>query len=207
VKIGIVVDGDAESQALKKLTRRIKIAGTQLLGPFYAPMQPKSTPKQIAKSAEKQVVILKRKRADKVVVLVDREDQAGTPGEIAISLEAAFHELGHQQVYVVIKNRKFENWLIADVGAFRQMPRRYKVSSAFEKAVSPDKADSVKDAEALINQIALKVKYHKRHDAAQIAEKQNEAEIGLNSRSFRRFLRLIGHPDYRDQSCKPKPNS
>ncbi|MGH9834830.1 MAG: hypothetical protein ACRD9Y_17570 [Blastocatellia bacterium] len=60
VKIGMVVDGDAESQALKLITRRIKIEGTVLLDPRFADIQPKSTAKQIARSAADQIAILKK---------------------------------------------------------------------------------------------------------------------------------------------------
>jgi hypothetical protein len=208
VKIGIIADGSAESQALRLLTRQIRIEGTQILDPIYADMQPTSTPRQIAKSAEEGIKYLKRKQAARVIVLVDREDLKGSPSDLATSLETAFREKGHSHICVVIKNRKFENWLIADPQAFKKMPARYKVTLAFEKAVVPDKADSVEDAEAHINRIVKgKDKYHKRRDAVQITAKQDCLEIGQNSRSFRRFLRLVGHPDYEDQSCKSKPKS
>ncbi|MGH9834829.1 MAG: DUF4276 family protein [Blastocatellia bacterium] len=140
-----------------------------------------------------------------VVVLVDHEDRKDCPGDWAVELEKAFKSLGYQDVSVAVKNRKFENWLIADVNAFRKMKARYKMTKAFENAVRPDKADLVEDAERLINQIVIKSEYHKRRDAAKIAQLQELEEAGRHSRSFRRFLRLIGYPDYRDQSRKPKP--
>ena len=54
MKVGIVVDGDAESQALRLLTERFDIEDVQLLAPAYANMQPKSAPGQIAQSAKWQ---------------------------------------------------------------------------------------------------------------------------------------------------------
>jgi len=124
VKIGMVVDGDAESQALKLITRRIKIEGTVLLDPRFADIQPKSTAKQIARSAAGQIAILKKQKADVVVVLVDHEDREDCPGDWAAELENAFKSLGYQDVSIAVKNRKFENWLIADVNAFRKMKAR-----------------------------------------------------------------------------------
>jgi len=205
VKIGILVEGDAELEALKLLTERIKVKGVQLLSPIQANMQPKSTPGRIARVAAAKLGVLKTKKAERVIILIDREDRQECPGDWAAEIEAAFNRLGHQHVKVVIKNRKFENWLIADVNVFKKLSARYKVTEKFEKSVVPNKADSVRDAKALLDQIAVKREFHKRRDAAQIAALQDYLEMGGNSRSFRRFLRLIGHPHYRDQSKKPFP--
>ena len=203
VKVGIVVDGEAESQALKLLTRRIAIDGVQLLDPRFADMQPKSTAKQIAKSASTQVSILKKQKADVVVVLIDREDRRECCGDWAVELEGAFDSVGFQGVKVVVKNRKLENWLIADVAVFRKLKSRYKVTSSFEKSVKPNRADSVEDAELLLNKVVVSGEYHKRRDAGQILGLQDCLEVGQHSRSFRRFLRLIKHPVYESQSRKP----
>ena len=205
MKIGILVEGSAELEALKLLTERIKIEGIQLLSPIQASMQPKSAPGQIARVAAAKLGILKTKKAERVIVLIDREDRPECSGGWAVEIEAAFKRLGHQHIKVVIKNRKFENWLIADVGVFRKLKARYKVTEKFEKSVVPDKADTVADAKALLDQIVIKHGFHKRRDAAQVAALQDHLEIGKNSRSFRRFLRLIGHPHYKDQSKKPFP--
>lgn len=204
VRIGIVVDGDAESQALKLLTRRIQLKDVLLLDPRFSDMQPKSTPKQIARSAAGQIVILKKQKADRVVVLIDHEDREECAGDWAVSLETAFLALGYEDIRVAVKHRKLENWLISDVNVFRKLKARYRLTKSFERAVRPNKADSIADAERLINSIVVKGEYHKRRDAAQITQHQEVGEVGQHSRSFRRFLRLIGHPDYADQSKKPK---
>lgn len=141
VRIGIVVDGEAESQALKLLTRRIQIKDVQLFDPRFADMQPKSTAKQIARSAATQILILKKQKADRVVVLIDHDDRAECTGDWAVVLEDAFNALGHQDVQVAVKNRKLENWLISDVSVFRKLKARYKLTKAFEKAVKPKPRD------------------------------------------------------------------
>ncbi len=200
MKIGIIVDGDAEMKAFRCLTERIGIQGVQLLKPIHADMQPKATAGQIAKAAEDKLGILRSKKADQIIVLIDRENRQECPGKWKDEIEMAFSELGYSQVKVVIKNRKFENWLIADAGVFKKLRARYQMT---EPLVAPNQADNVEDAEKLLNKITVKVEYSKGRDAAQIAALQDYLEVARNSRSFRRFLRLIGHPHYKDQSKKP----
>ena len=203
MKIGIVVEGKAESQALKLLTRRIKIEGVQLLAPAYADMQPKSEPDQIAGKAIKQVKIQRTRGADLIVVLIDRENREECPPEFARQLEQAFKRLGYDNIRVVIKNRTFENWLIADIDALKKLSGLFSVTRSFEKTVSPNKADTVGDAEALLKKIAVNHRFHKRRDASAITAVQEALEMARNSRSFRRFLRVVGHPQYLTQSKKP----
>ncbi|MCH8961998.1 MAG: DUF4276 family protein, partial [Bacteroidetes bacterium] len=106
-------------------------------------------------------------------------------------------------VTVVVKNHSFENWLIADVKALRSLRGRFKVTRSFEKKVIPNKADHVADAEGLLNTIAVKRPYHKRRDAVHVTAVQEALEMARNSRSFRRFLRDVGHPQYLSQSKRP----
>lgn len=198
-----MVDGDAESQALKLLTQRISIRGTQLLDPIYANMQPRSTPGQIARSAKPKIDVLTARGVDKIVVLIDKEDRQECPTQFASSIEEAFNALGCPHVKVAVKNRKFENWLIADADVFNQLRSRYRITRAFQRAVSPNKADSVADAEGLLNRIVVSGEYHKRRDAQQITGLQEADKMARNSRSFRRFLRLVGYANYSLQSKRP----
>lgn len=205
MRIGIIVDGAAESQALKLLTRRIEIPEVELLDPIFSNMQPKSTPAQIARSAKAQVgVLVNARKADTIIVLIDREDRGECPPEFAEAIESAFKHLDCPNVKVAIKDKKFENWLVSDVTVFRRFAARYRVTGAFRSRVAPNKADSVRDAEELLNQICIgKEPYHKRRDAAKITDAQAVLEIAKNSRSFRRFLRLLGHDEYLNQSKRP----
>ncbi len=205
MKIGIIVDGDAESQALFNLTQNINIGNTQIIKPIYADIQPKASFEQIAKKALKSIGFLRGKNADKIIVFIDREDSETCPTEIKNNLEEAFKTIANEEIEVVVKNRKFENWLCADVEALRKMPKRFSVTNAFENQVKNNKADSIKDAEKLLDTIIIpkESQYHKRKDAQNITAKQNILNIACNSRSFRRFLRLISHPSYLKQSKKP----
>lgn len=203
MKVGIVVDGDAESQALKLLMQRIEIEGVQWLKPAHAKMHPSSPPGRIARTAIKKVDIQRDRGADLIVVLIDREDRDECPPAFARQIKQAFAQLGYDDITVVVKNRTFENWLIADIDALKELSGLFSVTRSFERTVSPNKADNVGDAEALLKKIAVKRRFHKRHDASAITEKQQALEIARNSRSFRRFLRVVGHPQYLTQSKKP----
>lgn len=207
MKIGIVVDGREESQALKNLTQRLSRPDRQILSPRYADMQPKASPAQIVRAAIKQVRELINEDVERIFVLMDREDNEKCATEIKDEIERTFEKFDYKQVKVVIKNRKFENWLIADLEALKKMPKRFNLTKSFRTSVEPNKADNVNDAEALLNTIAVKTNYHKRKDAAAITQHQNELRIALNSRSFRRLLRLLNHPHYSDQSKRPNKSS
>lgn len=204
MKIGIIVEGLGEFHSLREVYAKLRLrSGDQLLAPAHARLHPKSAPDQIAKSALRPVDILKKRGADAVLLLIDREDRPDCAPEFAQAIETAFVAMG-EQVHVVVKNRKFENWLIADPKALAGLKGRFKPTEAFRKHVSPNKADNVPDGAALLKQICVKGSYyHKTQDPPRILEKMDITEAGKNSRSFRRFLRLLGDKRYRDQSRKP----
>lgn len=204
MKIGVVVDGDAESQALKLILRKIEIPRRQLLGPAFARMHPDSPVRQIARRAIDQFKVLKSRGAERFIVLIDCETPERCPPEFAGSIARALDAKGWRNVDVVVKRLTFENWLIADVEALKEMKARWKVTKSFQQKVSPNKADNVSDPTAELNKIAKKgLAYRKRKDGLLIAERQQPLRIAANSRSFRRFLRVAGHPDYESQSRKP----
>ena len=204
MKIGVVVDGDAESQALKLILRKIEIGKRQFLDPAYARMQPNSPPGQIALRAIDRLKVLKSRGAKRFIVLIDCEAPERCPPGFARSIEQALDGKGWPDVDVVVKRLTFENWLIADVDALKEMTARWKVTRAFQRKVSPDKADNVNDPKGELNKIARKGReYEKRKDGLAIAEHQQPLRVAANSRSFRRFLRVAGHPAYKSQSRKP----
>ena len=104
---------------------------------------------------------------------------------------------------VVIKNRKLENWAIADLDALSSHPERFKVNAAARRAVEPNKADVI-DAEELLKRLCQKVEYSKVKDSERIFSIADPTRIALHSRSFRKFLSVTGHPDYLEQSRRPK---
>jgi hypothetical protein len=203
VKVGIVVDGQAESQALKRLLPKIKTPRRNLTGPAYADIQPRASAAQIARSVAPKLKVLQGSGADAFVVLLDCEDAERCPPRFAREIEQALAELDWPGVDVVVKRLSFENWLIADVHALREMRARFRVTRRFEKKVSPNKADHVADAQAELGRLCLGDAYHKRRDPVEIARHQQPRRIAENSRSFRRFLRVVGCGKYANQSRNP----
>lgn len=202
MKIGIITDGRAELHALKRLFPKLQDAGA-IVGAFHADLQPKGTPQQMVRNALDGVHTLRHRNADRIVLLIDREDLPKCPPELARQITAAFQDFGYADVCVAVKDRALENWLIADPGALRRLGKRFKVSPRFAKHVSPNKADHVSDALGLLRRAAVKQSYHKGRDPARILEKLDVSAAAKNSRSFRRFLRLMRDSRYRTQSKKP----
>lgn len=202
MSIGLVVDGQAESQALKLLIRRIVIPNNQLLGPFFANMQPKSTAAQIARSAATRLDFLQTRGVDLTVVLIDREDREECPGDWAQQITTAFNNSGFENVVTVVKNRAFENWLVSDVDTLAGLAN-FQVSNTVRRMIEPNKADNRADAAALLSRMKLNGSYQKGSDPHIITRRQDVLRIASNSRSFRRFLHVIGHENYQDQSRFP----
>jgi hypothetical protein len=103
---------------------------------------------------------------------------------------------------VVIKNRMFENWLVADVEAVKIQRARFRLSTAAERSIVPNKADNVAALEVL-KTAAVRTSYSKVPDSQRILERADIQRIAANSRSFRRLLRVVGHPGYAGQSRLP----
>lgn len=202
MKVGIVVEGQAELLALRRLLPKIRAPGRQLTA-AHALMQPHAPPGQIALAATKKLATLRADGAQTFVVLIDCEDPGRCPCQFAKGIQQALAKLEWPGVHVVVKTLKFENWLIADVDALKRMRARFRVTRRFEKRVSPNKADNVADATAELARLCQGDAYHKREDPLKIAEHQEPRRIAENSRSFRRFLRVVGCRKYASQSRKP----
>ncbi|WP_341905975.1 DUF4276 family protein [Polaromonas sp. YR568] len=201
-RIGIVVEGNGEVPAFKQLIPKLTSPNGILGQPLRADLQPKATPAQVAASAKAAIGYFCRRNVDLIVVLIDLEDNPSA-STFSKNLQAAFTKLyPHIAVEVVVKNSCVENWLIADVDALRKQPKRFAVTPALVRSVCPDKADSL-DAQTLLNKAALKFEYDKGADPQKIMSHQNPLEVAQHSRSFRRFLRVIGNPDYQHQSRSP----
>jgi hypothetical protein len=202
MKIGIFVDGNAEANAQRKILEKIRIPGVEFLGPIYVDMQPKATPRQIARKIIDKSGLTANK-TEYNIILIDKEDRNDCTIAFANNIESALNSFNKQKFYVVIKQIQFENWLIASPSSFSRMKKRFAETAQLTKYVTPNLADNIQTPVSLINKIALKTYYHKRNDAVQIASLCDIKEMASNSRSFRRYLRLIGHPLYSKQSKKP----
>lgn len=203
MNVGVVVEGQAESQALGRILPKIKAPGRKLTHVVYADMQPTAPPAQIARKAVGGLKILKAKGAEGFVVLLDCEDPSRCPVQLAQEIERSLAKLDWPDVHVVVKRFTFENWLIADVAALKEMRARFRVTKRFERRVSPNKADNVVDAAGELARLCQGAAYHKRNDPKEIAGHQEPQRIAANSRSFRRFLRVVGCSRYGKQSRDP----
>jgi hypothetical protein len=139
--------------------------------------------------------------ADLIIVLLDREQQSDCPGKIANTLESGFARIINKPVRVAIKNSKYENWLIGDLGALKAHPKRYNVTAALEKRVVPNKADNL-DAEAELKRSIIKGQYDKVPDSDLILKSADVDSLAKNSRSFRHFLHILRCEPYRHQCRK-----
>jgi Domain of unknown function (DUF4276) len=203
VKIGLVVDGFAEFYSLPLL--RIELeqnSGHQLIGPVKAEIQPTAPLPQIARSCLPSISILGAKGAKKTIVLFDREDRQECPGDLAQAVTEILRSKFRVGANVVVKDSKFENWLIADVEALKHQNKRFRVSRTMESAVVPNKADTI-DALRMLKDAAQGREFSKVLDARRICDVATIDEIAANSRSFRRFLRVFGYEDYKGQSRRP----
>jgi hypothetical protein len=206
MKIGILVDGQAEFHSLPLFLDRVDTQA-QILKPLYCDMQPFASYQQIAYVAMKRVSILLQKGVSKVVVLIDKEQRGDCAPLMANSIEEELEGRLRQtdwngQVSVVVKVDAFENWLVADPHAFVKLTGMFKHRKRIRKAVEPDKADNV-DALAVLNRCCVKGSFSKVKGAKAICQRLDPTRAATNSRSFRRFLRVLGDPAFSTESKNP----
>lgn len=200
-RVGVIVDGDSEYHALPKLLRRIPDTECQLVSTLLAPIPPTATPGVIANSCRSRIEILARQQVSDIIVLLDREDDPDCPGSRALAIGSKLTIPASCRGYVVIKDRMFENWLIADLNALKLFPKRYNITPAVERKVIGDRADSV-NALALMKAVT-KPSYDKVPDSKKILSVADPMNMAANSRSFRHLLRVLGNTTYKDQSKRP----
>ncbi len=204
MRIGVIVDGQSEFVALREIFPLLaQDAGNVIIGPVKADIQPKAPTGVIARACIGSVSVLRSRNVDSVIVLFDREDRPECPGQLAEMVRENLERQVGLSVHVVIKDRSFENWLISDPDAIRALPARFKMSNTAVSAIVPNKADNLVAIEVL-QASTLSQSYQKVKDSVRILQKAEPLKMGSNSRSFRRFLRCIGHPAYQTQSRLPK---
>ena len=208
--VGFLVDGEAEFRSLPILLQKITSLRGSLCGrPLRIPVNGGVPPGQIAIAARRQFPVLVQKGATSVVLVIDRELVESCAGALAAEIRSHILRIGlpaaFQEMHVVVKDRMYENWLVADFQAVRNMPRRFELKREDERLVAPNKADRV-DALALLKLAARNCHgYDKVDDAVQIARHAEPIRIAQNSRSFRRLLRVVGDPRFLHQSRLPLP--
>jgi hypothetical protein len=205
-KIGIVTEGDSEVRSLSLLYDQLRKSGCgQLMKPLRASVDPKAPTPVIAKGMSERIRLAIANGATSVVVLLDFEDLQVCAITRVRELERFFQDAYSVNVFVVMKMRKYENWLIAAPSALESQPARFPDAALVRAASCPNKADGVVDAEETLKRATTRRGYDKIKDSSRILEKADIGEMAANSRSFRRFLAVLNHPSYREGSGRPRP--
>lgn len=194
MKIGLLVDGRAEYYALPHLLPRLG-SPHQLLAPLVCDIQPFASPGLMAHVASKQFPILLSKGADSIVVLIDKETRPDCTGELVQAIEREMRgRLDSEEVRlsVVLKVSKFENWIASDPEALRALSGMFENVERIERQVAPNRADAV-DAYGLLKSCARKG-YHKVDGAVAICKQLDPVRAAVNSRSFRKLLKVLECP-------------
>jgi len=198
VKVGLVVDGDSELFALPILLRSIKGAH-RVVKTVKADIQPYSKPQNIARKVMRQLPLLRELGVQIVVVLLDRENNAACCGQWSAEIRDAVISLakdfGFLEFRVVLKNRTFENWLIADQESLLSQKSRFNW-----KRLNGE-VDEL-NARDLLNKAAIGAAYHKSRDSVRIMRLAVPDRIGFQSRSFRKLLGILGCAEYKTQTRK-----
>ncbi|MER8263028.1 DUF4276 family protein [Streptomyces griseus] len=203
-KVGVVTEGESEVRGLPKLYPQIEARlGIQILNPVRASIDPYSPVPVLVRGARTGVQMAFARGAELVVFLIDREMSQTLASERAAEIERKMKDDIDGRIRVVIKDRSFENWLIASPESFRAQRARYARPEKIEKAVVPDKADRVADPCGLINSAMTKGQYDKTGDAPKLLAAAKIETLAANSRSFRRFLAVLGDPQFSTGSKRP----
>ncbi len=203
MKIGLIVDGESELKSLPFVVGAMKLgARTCVWKPILAKMTPLAPLPVLVRGLIPSVRQLEGRAADRIVVLVDRESRTECSCKIASELNCRLRAITDVDTAVVVKDRMYENWLVADCEALAGQPRRFNLTGADRNRIVPDRADSV-DGLAIIKRACVGASYNKVQDSQRIMQRADPLRAAFNSRSFRRLLRVLGHEAYRRQSRIP----
>lgn len=206
-EILILTDGEAEGLTLDKLLRKIPVDKRYRV--YNAEIQPYINDinklKKALKSSYRRLFAKKldSDRYEKVIMVIDFEQQE-ILGECLVVRKNFFIQ-ALQEVYsqficsVVFKNKKYENWIIADPDTIKAL-KGYNLSNNQIRQVSQT-ADNVLDAVRYLEQ-AKSNHFDKVRDSQLIIPKLNVNEMERNSRSFRKMVKEIGIQKYVGISSK-----
>ena len=195
MKIGLLVDGRAEYYGLPHVLPRLG-SPHQILSPLVCDIQPFASPAQMALAASKRFPILLAKGAESIVVLIDKETRPDCTGELAQAVEREARVRlkdfsATVKLQVVLKVVMFENWLVADPEALGGLPGLFENVTRIEKQTANGRADAV-DALGLLKACSRQRAYDKVEGAVAICKRLDPTRAAENSRSFRKFLKVLG---------------
>jgi hypothetical protein len=204
VRVGIVTEGETEIYCLPCIYPALElITNVTFLKPLRATVDPQSPIPVLAKGLSTAIRLARANKASIVVVLLDREVDPEAPGLRSAKIQAALQKEYGEDIHVVLKDSTFENWLVASPEAFEAQPARYPKGALIRKAATPDKADRV-NAISLINRAAATGRrYDKIQDGKRTAKFLQVDAMASHSRSFRRFLAILGDNRFANGSKNP----
>lgn len=198
--VGLIVEGETEYKALPQL---------HTLVPGCPPLKPINlrgigsdrTPVGIARKVAPQVDVHIQAGRTKVLVCIDREQRPDCPGQLARAvMQALLTELkqrgyANPDVYVVVADRAFEAWLLADARGLHAR-RVFKMAPSFhcfEGAMGASDKKGVVEIGKLLGR-----SYDKVRDGPTIFAKIEFTEArkweggGHGSKSLDKFLDTLG---------------
>lgn len=204
MKIALLTEGVSEYKALPALYDQIHARTMhRLMPPLRVAVTPDAPAAVVARECKSRLIIASARGAGMAIVLLDREQQSECPGLLASAIEAAVgRTCTAVPTRVVLKNRTFENWLVADLAALTVQPRRFKVTATMRNQVEPNKADGC-EATKMIKSAIVSGQYDKVHDAERVCGRMNLVTAASHSRSLRHFLHVVSDSVYVNQCRKP----
>lgn len=204
MKVALVTEGMGEYRFLPLLFPQIEAKSPhRLIRPLHVAVPPDAPVVTIVQRCKPLLLLAAANGADLVLVLLDREQRQECPGQIASTLEAALLRASRNiRVKVALKDRTFENWLVADLSALSKQPAKYKVSNGIRKRIEPDKADRC-HALATLKDAAINRRYDKIEDGKKLCSHLDVSKAAKHSRSLRHALHLLEYQNYRDQCRQP----
>ena len=209
MRLGIIVDGYGEFYTIKSIVHRATGLHGVPCKVLRANLQPFAPVGKLTRAAESRMrILVDGYGATHLIALLDAENWSRCAPEIQRCYLPALREALNSisrgvRLDLVIKVVAYENWLIADPDAFESLPGRFPNVSSIRGAAAPNRADSANAMEVLKANAAHGESYHKVRDAKRIVQHIVPERAAKNSRSFRRFLRVLGHGHYRTQSRNP----
>ncbi len=208
MRIGIIVEGRAEYESFPFVISRCKYTKNTILNPLFCNVDPQASLPLIAeKIASKRFNILKAKGVNRIVVLLDKEEYdrpiCKTVSKLETELRKRQKKYGLKaEIYVVLKVNCLENWLLSDFSCIKSYPKRFLDYKNILKDVRNKPSDNL-NAEKILKKALGHNSYDKIGDAMRICQKIDIFRAAQNSRSFRRFLRVLEIPPYIEQSKNP----
>ena len=200
--VGLVVEGDAEFEALPRLHKKKLVAGCPpLKATNLGGVGSDVTPSAIAKRSVGSVMLHQIAGRSKVVLVIDREQRADCSGAFATAVREALHkELQAKgkpttDVHVVVADRAFEGWILADAKGLHER-RKLKQAPSFNRFEGSMGLRGTKGKDDLTRM--LDREYSETSDGPTLFESidftvaRQFKGTACGSRSLDKFLRTLG---------------